>query len=450
MPLGFVPDGLTDDEDQDECEGGPRAGLPHERVRHRMTLMMSFRCRNALLAPSAPLNNAVARRRARTLEMSMPARSLIGRSGRASPLRTTRRRAGAHAGRPPRGVVRGFTAIVPLLAEDYTVVTHDPRGFDRSTIDDWDQDAEPDILADDVRRVLEAVGDEPGYVFGSSGGAVTGLALVTRHRGHVRNPRRPRAPARPRPSGKRKRSAPGSKTSTTRTVRAAPARRGSGSPRSRACASSVTTPRPAASSPSSRRGGDEASASSVTACCPSRSTRQISRPFAMPRRGSWSPPGPAPRGSSSARWAGALAEHLRTPLIEFPRRARRLRRRAGGVCCGSRGGRWGALRGATDRPGVARRAPHRFGDGSSAWPGGPKLSPQRGHRQRPLPPRSRSTLRLLAFAARSSSRFIASKEVGSRSVAGKFRRARLPEMIKFRIDRIAWSDFPPDAPDVEA
>jgi len=79
----------------------------------------------------------------------------------------------------------GFAAIAPLLAEDYTVVTFDPRGFARSAIDDPNQDAEPDLLADDVRRVLEAVGEGPAHVFGSSGGAVTGLALVAHYPGHV-------------------------------------------------------------------------------------------------------------------------------------------------------------------------------------------------------------------------------------------------------------------------
>ena len=80
----------------------------------------------------------------------------------------------------------GFASIAPVLADTYTVVTYDPRGFAPSTVDDPDQDAEPDLLADDVRRVLDAVGEGPADVMGSSGGAVTGLALATRHPDHVR------------------------------------------------------------------------------------------------------------------------------------------------------------------------------------------------------------------------------------------------------------------------
>jgi clorobiocin/coumermycin A biosynthesis protein CloN7/CouN7 len=84
----------------------------------------------------------------------------------------------------PMGVT-GFATIAPLLAEQFTVVAYDPRGFARSTIEDSDQDAEPELLADDVRSVLEAVGELPAHVFGSSGGAVTGLALVSKYPGHV-------------------------------------------------------------------------------------------------------------------------------------------------------------------------------------------------------------------------------------------------------------------------
>jgi clorobiocin biosynthesis protein CloN7 len=80
----------------------------------------------------------------------------------------------------------GFAEIASLLADDYTVVTYDPRGISRSTIQDPEEDASPDLVADDVHRLLSAVTDQPVYVFASSGGAVTGLALATRHPEQVR------------------------------------------------------------------------------------------------------------------------------------------------------------------------------------------------------------------------------------------------------------------------
>jgi clorobiocin/coumermycin A biosynthesis protein CloN7/CouN7 len=80
----------------------------------------------------------------------------------------------------------GFALVAPLLADDYTVVTYDPRGISRSTCDDPGQDLTPEILADDVHRLLSALRDEPAFVFGSSGGGITGLALVHRHPDQVR------------------------------------------------------------------------------------------------------------------------------------------------------------------------------------------------------------------------------------------------------------------------
>jgi len=81
---------------------------------------------------------------------------------------------------------REFAKVVPLLADGYTVVTYDPRGISRSTIVDPEQDSTPALVADDVHRVLAAVTTELAYVFGSSGGAVTGLELVRRHPEQVR------------------------------------------------------------------------------------------------------------------------------------------------------------------------------------------------------------------------------------------------------------------------
>jgi pimeloyl-ACP methyl ester carboxylesterase len=79
-----------------------------------------------------------------------------------------------------------FAPLAHAMATDHTVVTYDPRGLAGSTIDDPDQDATPDLRADDVAAILDALGAESADVFGSSGGAVTGLALVTRHPGRVR------------------------------------------------------------------------------------------------------------------------------------------------------------------------------------------------------------------------------------------------------------------------
>lgn len=79
-----------------------------------------------------------------------------------------------------------FAPLAHALAGDHTVVTADPRGIAGSTLDDPTQDSTPDLRADDVAAILDDLGAESADVFGSSGGAVTGLALVARHPRRVR------------------------------------------------------------------------------------------------------------------------------------------------------------------------------------------------------------------------------------------------------------------------
>src|SRR5713226_514520 len=80
----------------------------------------------------------------------------------------------------------GFARLASALTDRYTVVTYDPRGIGNSSREDTTQDVTPEQQADDVHRLLSALGGEPAYIFGSSGGAVVGLALATAHPNQVR------------------------------------------------------------------------------------------------------------------------------------------------------------------------------------------------------------------------------------------------------------------------
>ena len=71
-----------------------------------------------------------------------------------------------------------FSSAADLLATDYTVLTTDPRGVGRSPVDDLDLDSTPELRADDLSRILRYLDAGPAAVFGSSGGAVTALALL--------------------------------------------------------------------------------------------------------------------------------------------------------------------------------------------------------------------------------------------------------------------------------
>jgi pimeloyl-ACP methyl ester carboxylesterase len=69
---------------------------------------------------------------------------------------------------------------------DRTVATYDPRGSERSLRTDPTSAVTPDVHADDLHRLIQAVGGGPVDLFATSGGAVNALALVSKHPEDVR------------------------------------------------------------------------------------------------------------------------------------------------------------------------------------------------------------------------------------------------------------------------
>ena len=74
----------------------------------------------------------------------------------------------------------GFGTLASYFT-DRPVVTYDPRPVGRSTGAYDDRPLTPQDHAEDLHRVIEALGVGPVDLFGSSGGAVNTLALVARH-----------------------------------------------------------------------------------------------------------------------------------------------------------------------------------------------------------------------------------------------------------------------------
>ena len=79
----------------------------------------------------------------------------------------------------------GFVTLASHFPER-TVVTYDPRGAERSVRTDGASETAVQEHADDLHRVIAAIGGGPVDVFASSGGAVNALALVARHPSDVR------------------------------------------------------------------------------------------------------------------------------------------------------------------------------------------------------------------------------------------------------------------------
>jgi pimeloyl-ACP methyl ester carboxylesterase len=75
----------------------------------------------------------------------------------------------------------GFAPLVSFLEDRYTVVRYDPRGISHSRFDGPAEDVPVEVHADDAQQLLMAIGNQPAFVLGHSGGAVIGLALVERY-----------------------------------------------------------------------------------------------------------------------------------------------------------------------------------------------------------------------------------------------------------------------------
>ena len=79
----------------------------------------------------------------------------------------------------------GFVTLASHFT-DRTVVTYDPRGVERSPKADPASVSTPQQHADDLHRIITALGAGPVDLFASSGGAVNALALVATHPEDVR------------------------------------------------------------------------------------------------------------------------------------------------------------------------------------------------------------------------------------------------------------------------
>ena len=79
----------------------------------------------------------------------------------------------------------GFGTLSQRFA-DRTVVTYDPRGSERSLKTDPTSPVTPAVHADDLHRLIQAIGGGPVDLFATSGGAVNALALVSKHPADVR------------------------------------------------------------------------------------------------------------------------------------------------------------------------------------------------------------------------------------------------------------------------
>lgn len=80
-----------------------------------------------------------------------------------------------------------YQRVADALADRYTVISYERRGFSRSPLAEPPDDGQRIATdTDDVVRLLDALTDRPAAIFGSSSGAIVGLDVITKHPERVR------------------------------------------------------------------------------------------------------------------------------------------------------------------------------------------------------------------------------------------------------------------------
>ncbi|SDW38754.1 Pimeloyl-ACP methyl ester carboxylesterase [Amycolatopsis xylanica] len=80
-----------------------------------------------------------------------------------------------------------YSHVSHHLADRFTTVTYDRRGFSRSPLEGEPDDAKRlDVDVEDALGLLNEFTDQPAFVFGSSSGAIVALHLLVRHPDRVK------------------------------------------------------------------------------------------------------------------------------------------------------------------------------------------------------------------------------------------------------------------------
>lgn len=86
----------------------------------------------------------------------------------------------------PAGDADSYEAAAGYLASWYTVLTYDRRGFAHSKLPDSAEISSVQDHADDAHYLLDMMGPEPAYIFGSGVGSVIALEMFSQYTAEIK------------------------------------------------------------------------------------------------------------------------------------------------------------------------------------------------------------------------------------------------------------------------